>query len=69
MSNFILSFNLFGEFDHFEDWDAAVAKERREYKKKQMRHKEVTPEELNSLEQRSPTPGPQTGTGPHRKNK
>ncbi len=50
MSEFIVSFNLFGEFDHFEDWDAAEEKERREYKKKEMRHKEVTPEELNNLE-------------------
>ncbi|XP_076586564.1 uncharacterized protein LOC143320627 [Chaetodon auriga] len=32
------------------DWDAAEEKERREYKKKEMRHKEVTPEELNNLE-------------------
>ncbi len=50
MSDFIVPFNLFGEFDHFEDWDAAEEKERREYKKKEMRHKEVTPEELNNLE-------------------
>ncbi|KAK0143489.1 hypothetical protein N1851_018401 [Merluccius polli] len=51
MSDFIISFNLFGEFDNFEDWDAAEEKERREYeKKKEKRHKEVTPEELNELE-------------------
>ena len=51
MSDFIISFNLFGEYDHFEDWDAAGKKERREYeKKKEKRHKEVTPEEFNKLE-------------------
>ena len=51
MSDFIISFNLFGEFDNFEDWDAAEEKERREYeKKKEKRHKEVTPEEFNELE-------------------
>ena len=51
MSDFIISFYLFGEFDNFEDWDAAEEKERREYeKKKEKRHKEVTPEELNELE-------------------
>ncbi len=46
MSDFIVSLNLFGEFDHFEDWDAAEEEERREYKKKETRRKEVTPEEL-----------------------
>ena len=51
MSDFIISFNLFGEYDNFEVWDAAEEKERREYeKKKEKRHKEVTPEELNKLE-------------------
>ena len=28
MSDFIISFNIFGEFDNFEDWDAAQEKER-----------------------------------------
>ena len=51
MSDFIISFNIFGEFDNFEDWDAALEKERIEYeKKKEKRHKEETPEELNELE-------------------
>lgn len=51
MSDFIISFNIYGEFDNFEDWDAAQEKERIEYeKKKEKRHKEVTPEELNELE-------------------
>ncbi|KAK0134447.1 hypothetical protein N1851_029942 [Merluccius polli] len=51
MSDFIILFNLFGEFDNFEDWDAAEEKGRREYeKKKEKRHKEVTPEELDELE-------------------
>ena len=27
MSDFIISFNIFGEFDNFEDWDAAQEKE------------------------------------------
>ena len=27
MDDFIVSFNVFGEFDHFEDWDAAQEKE------------------------------------------
>ena len=27
MSGFIISFNIFGEFDNFEDWDAAQEKE------------------------------------------
>jgi len=47
MSDFIISFDLFGEYDNFEDWDAAVEEEeRRKYeKKKEKRHKEVTPEE------------------------
>ena len=30
MSDFIISFNLFCEFDNFEDWDAAQEKERGE---------------------------------------
>lgn len=35
----------------FHDWDAAEDKERREYEKKEMQHKEeVTPEEFNNLE-------------------
>ena len=46
--SFIISFNLFGEYDNFEVWDAAGKKERREYEKEK-RHKEVTPEELNKL--------------------
>ena len=52
MSDFIISFDLFGEYDNFEDWDAAVEEEeRRKYeKKKEKRHKEVTPEESNKLE-------------------
>ena len=50
MSGFIISFNLFGEYDNFED-GCSRKKERREYeKKKEKRHKEVTPEELNKLE-------------------
>lgn len=30
MSDFIVSFNLCGEFDNFEDWDAAEEGEREE---------------------------------------
>lgn len=44
MSDFMVSFNLCAEFDHFEDWDA-VKKERREYKKEEMRHEE---EDMNN---------------------
>ena len=33
-SDFIISFNLFGQYDNFEDWDAAEEKERREYEQK-----------------------------------
>ena len=52
MNDFMVSFNLFGEFDNFEDWDAAEEEEKRkEYENKEMRHKEVTPEELNNLEE------------------
>ena len=45
VSGFIISFNLFGEVDNFDDWIAADEKERREYErknKKETRHKEVT---------------------------
>ena len=34
--------HLFGEYDNFEDWDAAEEEERRMWKKKEKRHKEVT---------------------------
>ena len=51
MNDFMVSFNLFGEFDNFEDWDAAEEEKRKEYENKEMRHKEVTPEELNNLEE------------------
>ncbi|XP_023806613.2 uncharacterized protein LOC110014204 [Oryzias latipes] len=50
MSDFVVSFNLFGEFDNFDDWDAATEKERQEHHKRERRHKEVSPEELNFLE-------------------
>ena len=51
MSDFIIYFNLFDEYDHFEVWVAAEEKERREYEqKKDKQHKEVTREELNKLE-------------------
>jgi len=48
MSDFIISFNLFGEFDDFEYWETAEEKERKEYEKK--KEKPVTSEELNKLE-------------------
>ena len=51
MNDFMVSFNLFGEFDNFEDWDAAEEEKRKEYENKEMWHKEVTPEELNNLEE------------------
>lgn len=44
MSDFIASYNLFGEFDHFEDGDETEEKWRRESKTEEMRYKEVTPE-------------------------
>ena len=51
MNDFIIYFNLFDEYDHFEVWVAAEEKERREYEqKKDKQHKEVTREELNKLE-------------------
>ena len=34
MSDFIISFNLFSEYDNFDDWDAAEEEERGEYEKK-----------------------------------
>lgn len=48
MSDFIFSFNLFGEFDNFDDWDAA--EEREIVNKTEKRHKEITPGELNQIE-------------------
>ena len=41
MSDFNISFNLFGEYDNFDDWDAAEEKEINNRKRKQ-RHKELT---------------------------
>lgn len=46
----MVSFNLFGEFDNFEDLDKAEEKRRRESQKEEMRHEEITREELNDLE-------------------
>ena len=39
MSNFDISFNLFEEYDNFDDWDAA--EERETEKKIEKRHKEL----------------------------
>jgi hypothetical protein len=49
MSDFNISFNLFGVYDNFDDWDAAEEKEMEKRKRKQ-RHKELTPGELNQIE-------------------
>lgn len=43
MSDFNINFNLFGEYNNFDDWEAAE-------EKREKRHKEITPEELNQLE-------------------
>lgn len=37
----LVSFNVFGELDDFEEWDAADEKERREYKREEMRDEEL----------------------------
>lgn len=41
------SFNIFGEYDNFDDWDAAEESEME--KKREKLHKELTPEELNQI--------------------
>ena len=48
VSDFNISFNLFGEYDNFDDWGAAG--ERETEKKRVKRHMELTPGELNQLE-------------------
>ena len=48
MSDFNISFNLFGESDNFDDLDAA--EEREIEKKREKQHKELTPGELNQIE-------------------
>ena len=48
MSDFSISFNLFGEYDNFVDWDAA--EERESAKKREKRHKKLTPGELNQIQ-------------------
>ena len=40
MTDFTVSFNLFGEFKNFEDWDAAEEKEIEERRKNGKRYKE-----------------------------
>lgn len=55
MTDFLVSFNLFGEFDHFEDEDAAEEKQSREYKK----GGDETRGESNHLDQRCPNFFPQ----------
>ena len=48
MSDFNISFNLFGEYENFDNWDAAQEREIEE--KREKRHKEITPGELNQIE-------------------
>ncbi len=48
MIDFIVSFNLFGEFYIFDNWDAAEERKRKRKEKKQ--YKQVISEELKHLE-------------------
>jgi len=48
MSDFVISFNIYGEYDNFDDWYAA--EERKNLNKMEKWHKELTPGEFNQIE-------------------
>ena len=59
MSDFLgkISFNIFGEYENFDAWDAAEEEKEREIEKKsEKRHKELSAEELNKIKEEKDEP-------------